>query len=95
VKVIHVVTTMVITTGSAATATVALDVPALVQQARAVANGATCRSVDLAILAYLAEHGRIPTTTDELKPYARGDISGYRIEGGVAAGPGCPPATKP
>jgi hypothetical protein len=90
VKVLHVVATMVITTGSAATATVALDLPTMLAQTRAVATGATCRSVNIAILGYVAEHDRTPVSIADLAPYTRGDISAYRIVGGVASGPGCP-----
>jgi hypothetical protein len=46
--------------------------------------------VDTAIAGFLAQTGTVPTTIAQLKPYVRGDISGYRIVGGLAAGPGCP-----
>lgn len=63
---------------------------AAVQRARTVADEAECRAVDTAIAAYLATNDAAPTTIDQVQPYARGDISAYRIVDGLAAGPGCP-----
>ena len=57
--------------------------------ARTVADAATCRAVNAAIVGYLASHDRAPRTIADLRRYVRGDISAYRIAGGAAAGPGC------
>jgi hypothetical protein len=64
------------------------DVP--VQKSRTVAAAADCRTVDTAIVAYLAQNDVAPTTVAEIQPYVLGDISAYRIVHGLAAGPGCP-----
>lgn len=61
----------------------------LTDKAAKVSQQATCRTVDGAIVAYVAQHGTPPTRTADLKPYVDGDISAYRIVRGQAAGPGC------
>jgi hypothetical protein len=60
------------------------------QKAQTVADEADCRTVDTAIAGYLAQNDAVPTRIAQLEPYVRGDISRYRIVGGLAAGPGCP-----
>jgi hypothetical protein len=67
----------------------ALNPQKLEADARAVANQATCRTVDSAIVAYVGVHGEAPRTVRELREYVKGDISRYRIVDGMAAGPGC------
>lgn len=67
----------------------ALNVDGVSASAQTVADAATCRTVDQAIVAYEAQHATAPTTVGQLQPWVRGDISRYRIVGGVAAGPGC------
>lgn len=67
----------------------ALNPQKLEADARVVANQATCRTVDTAIVAYVGQHGQAPKTVRQLKEYVDGDISRYRIVDGVAAGPGC------
>jgi hypothetical protein len=62
----------------------------LVRRTGVVADSADCRTVDTAIVAYLARHGVAPARIDQIKPYIRGDVSAYRIVNGQAAGPGCP-----
>jgi hypothetical protein len=62
----------------------------LVSRTVAVADQADCRTVDAAIVAYVAGHDAPPAGIDDIRPYVRGDISAYRISGGMAAGPGCP-----
>ncbi|MFC7532910.1 hypothetical protein [Actinoplanes sp. GCM10030250] len=57
--------------------------------ARVVADQATCRTVDSAIVAYVGEHGEEPRSVSQLRGYVKGDISRYRIVKGIAAGPGC------
>jgi hypothetical protein len=57
--------------------------------ATTVADQASCRAVEVAIVGYAAQHDRTPTTIAQLRPWVRGDISAYRIVGGRAAGPGC------
>ncbi|MEV4642056.1 hypothetical protein AB0J80_32380 [Actinoplanes sp. NPDC049548] len=54
-----------------------------------VAQQVSCRTVDDAIVAYVAQHNRTPARTADLKPYVKGDISAYRIVRGQASGPGC------
>jgi hypothetical protein len=66
-----------------------LNSDAVTQPARTVASAADCRAVNTAITAYVAEWDEAPTTLDEIRPYILGDISGYRIVAGMAAGPGC------
>ncbi|HET6533266.1 MAG TPA: hypothetical protein VFH03_21985 [Actinoplanes sp.] len=57
--------------------------------AERVADRATCRTVDEAIVGYLTTNDRPPRSIADLRPYVRGDISAYRIVDGRAAGPGC------
>jgi len=57
--------------------------------AREVAAQATCRTVDTAIAAYIAIYDEEPATVADLAALVDGDITAYRIAGGVAAGPGC------
>jgi hypothetical protein len=58
-------------------------------RAQVVADQATCRTVDTAIVGYLMNNDTVPTSVRQLEDYVRGDISRYRIVDGVAAGPGC------
>lgn len=67
----------------------ALNPAQLEAQARLVANKATCRTVNTAIVGFIAMNGTDPTSITQLRPYVDGDISRYRIVKGVAAGPGC------
>lgn len=67
----------------------ALSPQQLTSRAHVVADRATCRAVDTAIVGYLMNHGTAPTSIRQLRDYIRGDISRYRIVDGVAAGPGC------
>ncbi|MFB9360615.1 hypothetical protein [Actinoplanes nipponensis] len=57
--------------------------------AETVASQVSCRTVDQAIVGYVAQHGTAPTAVTQLRPWVRGDISAYRIVDGRAAGPGC------
>ena len=59
------------------------------EHAREVASQATCRTVNSAIVAYLALNDEAPKRTADLTEYVDGDITAYRIVGGVADGPGC------
>ncbi|AGL17900.1 hypothetical protein [Actinoplanes sp. N902-109] len=68
---------------------VAFNTQALTGRTEAVANAVSCRTVDDAIVAYLAQHDAAPTRVAQLTPYVKGDISAYRIDRGRAAGPGC------
>ncbi|WP_245674110.1 MULTISPECIES: hypothetical protein [Actinoplanes] len=61
----------------------------LTAKAQVVADQATCRTVDTAILGYLVLNDVEPTSVDDLKGLVSGDISRYSIVNGVAAGPGC------
>ncbi|MEU8817133.1 hypothetical protein [Actinoplanes sp. NPDC048796] len=62
---------------------------ALKRKAQVVADGATCRTVDAAIVAYAGINGTPPTSIAEVADYVKGDISAYRVVNGQAAGPGC------
>ncbi|MDR6321236.1 hypothetical protein [Actinoplanes couchii] len=57
--------------------------------AQRVADQATCRTVDTAIVGYLMNNGTQPTSIAQIEDYVRGDISRYRIVNGIADGPGC------
>ena len=67
----------------------ALNAGVLTDRAEVVADQAGCRTVTQAILGYVAEHDSAPTRITDLKPYVDGDISAYRLAGGVVTGPGC------
>ncbi|WP_433825046.1 hypothetical protein ACQP2E_23215 [Actinoplanes sp. CA-015351] len=54
-----------------------------------VADRATCRTVDTAIVGYEAVTGVQPTAISDLRDWVKGDISAYKITNGMAAGPGC------
>lgn len=66
-----------------------LNSSAVEQSAEQVAGQATCRTVESAIVAYAGAHGVPPRSVADLAGYVDGDIRGYRIVGGRAAGPGC------
>jgi hypothetical protein len=61
----------------------------LERQARVVAEQASCRTVDAAIVAYLALNDEPPASIADLSGYVKGDITAYSIAGGMATGPGC------
>ena len=67
----------------------ALNTDSLTASTRTVADTATCRAVDQAIVAYVAERDTTPTAVGQIQPWVKGDVSQYRIVKGVAAGPGC------
>jgi hypothetical protein len=67
----------------------------LVRRTEVVVDAAECRSVETAIVGYLAQNDVAPTSIEQLEPYLRGDVSAYRIVNGRAAGPGCPAGTRP
>lgn len=81
--------TSVLTVSVAGASYAALNPAKLEAHAQTVADQATCRTVDTAILGYLMTNGAEPTSVRQLDDYVRGDISRYRIVDGVAAGPGC------
>ncbi|TWG24719.1 hypothetical protein [Actinoplanes teichomyceticus] len=82
-------TACAVTVGISASSYAALNPQELEARARRVADRATCRTVDTAIVAFIALNDTDPTSIQQLRPYVRGDISGYRIVAGRAAGPGC------
>jgi hypothetical protein len=59
------------------------------EHAREVASQATCRTVNSAIAAYVSVHDEAPEQIADLTEFVDGDITAYRIVGGIAAGPGC------
>lgn len=67
----------------------ALNPDKLQADAQVVADRATCRTVDTAIVGYIALNDTDPTSIEQLAAYVDGDISRYRIVDGRAAGPGC------
>ena len=85
----HIVTTAAVTLSIAGVSYAALDPASAEEKARVVADRATCRTVDSAIVAYVGVNGAAPTSVRELAGYVDGDVSAYRIVGGRAAGPGC------
>jgi hypothetical protein len=78
-----------VTVSTAGISYVALNPDRLEKQARAVADRASCRTVDAAITAYVAVHDEPPAAIADLAGYVKGDITAYRIVDGTAAGPGC------
>ena len=68
---------------------VAYNPAVLTHRAETVADQATCRAVDQAIVAYAAVNDTPARSVGDLEPYVKGDISAYRIVRGAAAGPGC------
>jgi hypothetical protein len=89
VHLIHVVTALAVTLSAAGASYSALNPDKLEDQARVVADAASCHTVDTAIVAYLARTDRAPKSIADLAGYVKGDITAYRIVDGVAAGPGC------
>jgi hypothetical protein len=89
VHIIEVAMAAAITVGVAGTSYAAFNPDGLTERAQTVADQADCRTVDSAVVAYLAERGVAPSMIADVRPYVRGDISAYRIENGLAAGPGC------
>lgn len=67
----------------------ALNPRQLESRAQAVADQASCRTVDTAIVGFLMNNGVQPTDVAQLTGYVRGDISKYRVVNGIAEGPGC------
>jgi hypothetical protein len=82
-------TVCAVTMGISTASYSALNPKQLEAQARRVADKATCRTVDSAIVAFIALNDRDPKSIEQLRPYVRGDISAYRLVNGLAAGPGC------
>ena len=85
----------VVTVSIAGASYAAFNTDALKRRTEVVANAASCRAVDTAIVGYAADHGVAPTSIDQIAPYVRGDVSAYRLRNGHAAGPGCPAGTRP
>ena len=78
-----------ITVSVAGLSYVAYNPGVLTERASTVADQATCRAVDSAIVAYTSVNSAQPRAVADLQPYVKGDISAYRIVRGAAAGPGC------
>lgn len=88
-QLIHVVVASCVTVSVAGVSYSALKPDKIEAHARAVAAQADCRAVDEAIVAYVTIHDRDPKSIRDLTTLVKGDISAYRIVGGMAAGPGC------
>lgn len=67
----------------------ALNPDTLKADTQVVADRATCRTVETAIVGYIALNDADPTSITQLAAYVDGDISAYSIVDGRAAGPGC------
>ncbi|MBN1170787.1 MAG: hypothetical protein JXA67_01315 [Micromonosporaceae bacterium] len=81
---------LVIASGAATGAAVALDVPALTGEATRTADRATCRTIETAVVAYTVEHSATPATIAEVRPLVDGEVEGYRLSlRGTVIGPGC------
>lgn len=78
-----------VTVSTAGVCYATLDPKDLESDTRGVADQATCRTVDTAIVAYVALNDEDPATVAQLADYVQGDITAYRIVDGMAAGPGC------
>jgi hypothetical protein len=78
-----------ITVSIAGVSYAAFNPTSMVSTAQHTADRATCRTVDEAIVGYVAMNGTSPTSITQLTTYVLGDISAYRIDRGRAAGPGC------
>ena len=90
----NVLMSAVVTVSVAGASYSALNPARLEQNARVVASQATCRTVDSAIVAYVALNDEAPKRIDDLTEYVSGDITAYRIVNGMAAGPGCTTRTQ-
>ncbi|SNR90272.1 hypothetical protein [Actinoplanes regularis] len=88
-RLIELATTCAVTVSIAGTSYAALNPEKLKADTIVVADRATCRIVDSAIVAYIAVNDTDPTSIAQLPPYVDGDITRYRIVAGRAAGPGC------
>jgi hypothetical protein len=89
VQLIHLAVASVVTVSIAGVSYAALKPKDLEQKARVVAAQADCDTVNSAIVAYVGLHDRDPRSIADLRGLVKGDISAYRIVGGMAAGPGC------
>jgi hypothetical protein len=89
----EVVMSMGVALGGLAAAVHVLDLPVLSQRSERVATTASCRAVNLAILAYASRTDTVPTHVEQVRPWVTGDVSAYRLVDGVATGPGCPTST--
>ena len=67
----------------------ALNPEQMKRPAQMIADHATCRAVEQAIVAYTGVTGETPRTIADLQEYISGDVRAYRIVAGRAAGPGC------
>ncbi|MEV0902977.1 hypothetical protein [Actinoplanes sp. NPDC049802] len=88
-RLIELAMTSAITVSIAGVSYVAVNPAKLEARAQVVADQATCRTVETAIVGYLMNNDVLPTSVRQLEDYVRGDISRYRIVDGKAAGPGC------
>lgn len=88
-QLIHLAVASAVTVSIAGVSYAALKPKDVEQKARVVAAQADCRAVNEAIVAYVAINDRDPRSVSQLTDLVKGDISAYRIVGGMAAGPGC------
>jgi hypothetical protein len=89
VQLIHLAVASAVTVSIVGVSYAALKPKDVEHQARVVAAQADCRAVNEAIVAYVSMNNRDPRSADDLRTLVKGDISAYRIVGGMAAGPGC------
>ncbi|MEV6597720.1 hypothetical protein AB0M36_12725 [Actinoplanes sp. NPDC051346] len=88
-KLSEVAMTAAITVSIAGVSYATLNTTTATRTATKVAQQASCRTVDAAIVAYQAKNQAAPTRIAQLKHFVNGDVSAYRIVKGQAAGPGC------
>ena len=86
---IHLAVASAVTVSIAGVSYAALKPKDLEHKARVVAAQADCRAVNEAIVAYVTINDRDPRSIRDLRDLVKGDISAYRIVGGMASGPGC------
>jgi hypothetical protein len=85
----HIVTSAFVTFSVAGASYLALNPEQMKRPAQLIADHATCRAVDQAIIAYTGVTGDTPRTMTDLAGYIEGDVHAYRIVAGRATGPGC------
>jgi hypothetical protein len=86
---IEIAMTAAVTVSISGVSYAALNPEKLTAGTQVVADRATCRTVESAIVAFIAVNDAGPASVRQLKPFVVGDISRYRIVEGRAAGPGC------
>lgn len=79
----------VVTLGVTGSAIFVMSPARVSQRVEVTADQASCRAVELGVLAYVEQRGVPPLVPADIQPYVRGDITAYRLHGGTVMGPGC------